>query len=136
MSRESLYQTSLKRRIENMFPGCLILKNDPNGVQGIPDLLILWKDMWAALEVKRSLQDYLKNLQPNQEYYVHLMDAMSFADFIYPENEGEVLSALQQAFGSRRPARVSKRQQLALDKLRCRGLALPCLPTIRRSVLT
>lgn len=35
-----------------IFPGCIVMKTDPNYIQGIPDLLILWNDKWATLEVK------------------------------------------------------------------------------------
>jgi hypothetical protein len=51
------------------------------------------------LEVK---VDASAPLRPNQEYYVRQMDDMSFAAIIYPENEEEVLAALQEAFTSRR----------------------------------
>jgi hypothetical protein len=46
--------------------------------------------------------------QPNQDYYVEQLDEMSFAAYIYPENEEEVLSALQQAFESPRRTCVLK----------------------------
>jgi len=35
---------------------------------------------------------------------------MSFAAFIYPENEAEVLHALQRAFEHRRPTRIPLRE--------------------------
>ena len=89
-----------------MFPGCVILKNDAGYMQGIPDLLILFENKWAMLEVKASERS---REQPNQNYFVELLDSMSFAAFIYPENEDEVLYALQQTFRPRRVARVSQR---------------------------
>ena len=52
-----------------------------------------WQD--ATLEVKRSAN---AEKRPNQEYYVELMDGMSFSRFICPENKEEVLDALQSAF--------------------------------------
>lgn len=73
------------------------MKNDPNYIQGIPDLTILWANRWATLEVKRSLK---APQQPNQEYYVNVMNQMSFSSFICPENKEEVLNALQQSFRS------------------------------------
>lgn len=91
---ESAYQAQLIKELYNMFPGCIILKNDTDYRQGIPDLLILYGDRWAALEVKSSEDG---PYQPNQEYYISEMNEMSFAAFIYPENEEEVLDALQQA---------------------------------------
>lgn len=78
-----------------MFPGCIVLKNDPNYIQGIPDLTLLWNDRWATLEVKKEAD---ASHQPNQDYYVQKMDEMSFSSFIYPENKEEVLHELQQSF--------------------------------------
>jgi VRR-NUC domain. len=102
---ENQYQAKLIKKLEKMFPGCIILKTDSGYRQGIPDLILLWHEYWAVLEVKASA---LSNLQPNQGYYIGQLDAMSFAAYIYPENEEEVLSALQQAFKPPRRARVSQ----------------------------
>lgn len=88
------FQAKLIKELKIMFKGCIIVKNDPNYIQGIPDLLILYNDRWAALEVKKSEHAHH---QPNQEYYVDRMDQMSFAAFIYPENKEEILYELQQA---------------------------------------
>ena len=88
------FQAKLIKELKVMFKGCIIVKNDPNYIQGIPDLLILYNDRWAALEVKKSEHAHH---QPNQEYYVDLMDQMSFAAFIYPENKEEILYELQKA---------------------------------------
>lgn len=101
---ENRYQVKVIRKLERMFPGCVILKTDSGYRQGIPDLFVLWGANWASLEVKAS-ED--AQTQSNQEYYVEKLDEMSFAAFIYPENEEEVLSALQQAFEPPRRARVS-----------------------------
>jgi hypothetical protein len=106
MRRESKFQRDLICEIEELFPGCLIMKNDPTYIQGIPDLLILYKKRWAALECKRSERAHH---QPNQEYYISVMDDMSYASFVYPENKEVVLDELQQALQPRRKARVSKR---------------------------
>ena len=82
-----------------MFPGAIVLKTDPNYIQGIPDLLVLYKNKWAALEVKKSVKAHH---QPNQDYYVKNMNDMSFARFISPETEREVLDEIQQALEPRR----------------------------------
>lgn len=92
---ESKFQAKLKKDLQKMFPGCIVTKLDANCIQGIPDLLILYKDKWASLECKKSAN---AKKQPNQDYYVELMDKMSFARFICPENREEVLNELQQAF--------------------------------------
>lgn len=104
IKREGKFKTELIQELEFLFPGCLILKNDAGYLQGIPDLLILFKHTWAALETKRTLNS---SRQPNQEYYIEELDSMSFASFICPENKQEVLYELQQAFNSRRTARFS-----------------------------
>lgn len=92
---ESKFQFELIKELKDMFPGCIVLKNDPNYIQGMPDLTILWHDRWATLEVKKFAT---APHQPNQDYYVELMDSMSFSRFIYPENKEEVLYELQQSF--------------------------------------
>lgn len=94
---ESKYQLRLIKHLEERFPGIVILKNDPVYAQGIPDLLLLFRDRWAALEVKA---DKFAQTRPNQEYYIRRLGAMSFAAFIYPENEREVLDDLQRALRS------------------------------------
>ena len=92
---EQKFQSELIAELEEMFPGCIITKLDSHYIQGIPDLLILYKNKWATLECKR-----LKGAseQPNQPYYVELMNNMSFSRIIFPENKEEVLHDLQQAF--------------------------------------
>lgn len=97
MTLERDYQAGLIRRLKKLFPGCIILKNDEGYIQGIPDLTLLWKDRWAMLEVKVSAK---ANRRPNQDYYVTRANGMSFAAFIYPENEQEVLDALQRSFSA------------------------------------
>ena len=94
---ESKFQADLIKDIKNMFPGCVVMKNDSSYIQGIPDLLILYKDKWASLEVKKAAN---ANRQPNQEYYVNQMNEMSFSRFIFPENKESVLNDLYQTFES------------------------------------
>lgn len=96
-SRENEFQSKLIKELKSRFPGCMVLKNDPNYIQGIPDLIVLYKDRWATLECKRSVR---ASHRPNQEYYVDAMDEMSFSRFICPENKEEVLSELQSTFGA------------------------------------
>lgn len=88
---ENRFKTKLTKELKETFPGCIIIHMDPTEIQGIPDLLILYKDKWAALEGKKHAS---ASHRPNQDYYVRLMDEMSFASFIYPENKDEVIDAL------------------------------------------
>ena len=90
---ESGFQDKLRRELKILFPGCMIFKMDQ--IQGIPDILILFKDKWASLECKKSVR---ASHRPNQEYYVDLMNQMSFSSFIYPENKDEVLEGLKKIF--------------------------------------
>ena len=92
---ENKFQANLIKELKTMFPGCIVLKNDPDYVQGVPDLLILHKNKWASLECKKSAN---AKKQPNQEYYVGLMNEMSFSKFIFPENKEEVLNELRETF--------------------------------------
>lgn len=95
MGPETRFERLLVADIKRLLPGCIVLKLDTR--QGIPDRLILWNDKWATLEVKAA-ENSIR--QPNQPYYVHLMNEMSFSAFIHPGNRDEVLNALQQAFGA------------------------------------
>ena len=92
---ESKFQKELIDEIKREYPGCIVLKNDPDYIQGFPDWTILWKDKWASLECKKSGK---ASHRPNQEYYVDLMNQMSFSSFIYPENKDEVLEGLKKIF--------------------------------------
>lgn len=91
---ESHFQSELIKELKEEFPGCIVLKNDPDYIQGIPDLLIMYGSKWAALECKRSAN---ASKRPNQKYYVDKMNEMSYAAFISPENKEEVLHDLQSA---------------------------------------
>jgi len=93
---ESEFSFDLKEELRHRFPGCFIIKLDPNQFQGIPDLLVLWKNYWAILETKRGLRSVR---QPNQEYYVGLFDEMSFSAFVHPLNYRDILDEMERAFG-------------------------------------
>ena len=112
MVLESEFQAELIKELRVMFPGCVILKNDPNYLQGFPDLLILFRTHWAALEVKRSDKEPFR---PNQEYYLEELDKISFAACIYPENREKILDELQFSFRAGRQTRLPKRVQIPLD---------------------
>lgn len=93
--RESEYQARVIKKIQSMFPGCTILKNDANYLQGIPDISVIYRGRVVLLEVKASEKS---KERPNQRYYIdQLNKTETLAMFIYPENEEEVLRALQQS---------------------------------------
>ena len=107
MKRENKYQAELIKRIKERFPGCMVLKNDANYIQGIPDLSVFYKDSWATLECKKSANE---KPRPNQPEYIELMNSMSFSSFIYPENEEEVLNEMERVFASGRKSRSIRRK--------------------------
>lgn len=102
---ERNYQPKLIEKINELLPGCIVTKVD--GFQGIPDLLVLYHDRYALLEVKKAAN---AKRQPNQDYYVDFIKSWgAYSSFVYPENEEMVLRELQQALQPRRKARISKR---------------------------
>lgn len=100
---ESGFQDSLRDELKMLFPGCMIFKMDQ--LQGIPDLLILYNHTWASLECKQNVE---ARKQPNQEYYVGMMDEMSFSRFIYPENRNRVLNELCEYFEDPKEYHIQK----------------------------
>lgn len=95
--KENRFQHGLIKEIKTRFKGCFVMKTDANYIPGFPDLLILYKNKWAALECKRSLT---ASHRPNQDYYISKLNSMSFASFVCPENKEEVLNAMEKAFES------------------------------------
>lgn len=96
---ENKFQSKLIKELKKEFPGCMVLKNDPTYIQGVPDLLVLYKDRWAGLEVKRSAK---AKHQPNQDYYVDKMNEMSYSNFVYPENKEVIMNDLRTTFETNR----------------------------------
>lgn len=92
---ENKFQTNLKKELKSRYDGCIVTKLDANDIQGIPDLLILYKNKWATLECKK---DEKSSHQPNQDYYVKKMNNMSYSNFIYPENKEIILNDLDNIF--------------------------------------
>lgn len=103
--KESQFQANLIKELKVEFPGCVVLKNDPNYLQGFPDLMLLFNDHWAALECKRQ-ED--ASHQPNQDHYIKKLNSMSFATFIHPGNKKEVLDELHKSFGFDRSTCISR----------------------------
>ena len=109
---ESQFQKLLIGRIKAEFPDAIVLKNDPTYIQGIPDLLVLYGDKWAALECKAYSG---ASVQPNQQYWLEKMQTMAFAAFANPQNMENILEQLGGWFGDisrtskpRRSTRVPK----------------------------
>lgn len=94
---EAQYQKQVLARVKEIFPGCVLMKNDSSYLQGVPDWTLLWGSCWAMLEIKRSSS---ARRQPNQQHYITQLHSMSFAAFLCPENEEIVLNELQEAFAS------------------------------------
>lgn len=93
--RESQFQSKLIKKLKLIFPDCLVYKMDASYKNGTPDLLVLYRDKWAALEVKK---DGKASHRPHQDFYVQKMNEMSYAAFIFPENEEEVIGELRKVF--------------------------------------
>lgn len=96
---ESQFQAQVIKDLQAEFPGCVVLKNDPNYLQGVPDLTMFWKDRWAMLECKAYSN---APLRPNQQYYIDKFGSMSYAGYIYPGNEMEVYDEIRTAFEAQR----------------------------------
>ncbi len=94
---ENKFKSKLAKEIETRFPGSMVLHLSPNEFQGIPDLMVIYKDKWAALEGKRESS---ASKRKNQDYYVNKLNAMSYAAFIFPENKEEILNELTKLFES------------------------------------
>lgn len=96
--RESDFQAGLIKELKRRFPNCIVVKNDPNYLQGWPDLTVYIGLYSFLLECKAAAH---APHQPNQDYYVNTINANGgFARFIFPENKEEVLNEIQQTFGS------------------------------------
>ena len=104
--RESKFQGEFIKTLRRLFPDAIIVKGNADYLQGVPDILMLIGNTWAAFECKRSRDE---EYRPNQRYYVGKMHDMSYAAFVYPENEDDVLNDLQRTFRPSRQARVSRR---------------------------
>lgn len=93
---ESKFKSDLVKDIKRIIPDAIVTKNDPNRIQGIPDIIICFGKKYAMLECKRSKHEHH---QPNQDYYIDMFKSWNvFAAFIYPENKACVLEALRRYF--------------------------------------
>jgi hypothetical protein len=106
---EADYKPQLKKRIARRFAKYGEVRfqdNNPNdpASQGIPDLTVYIGATWSLLEVKRSAKS---KKRPNQDYWVEHYAKTTFSAFIYPENEEEVLDALERSLAARGSACIS-----------------------------
>lgn len=92
---ENKFKTKLCNYLSKTYPGCIITHNDPTETQGIPDITVLYGKKWIMLEGKKT---GTASHRANQDYYVEHANKMSFARFIYPENEKEVLNEIDEFF--------------------------------------
>lgn len=96
---ESEFQANLIKELEALIPGCMVLVKPGYYIQGFPDLMVLYKNMWVALECKQSATS---DFQPNQEWWVSQLDEMGYAATIYPENSKEIIDEVLRSFKLRR----------------------------------
>ena len=99
------FQRELIAEIKRRFPGAFVMKNDPSYIQGVPDLTVLIGDQWFELEVKDSLK---AKYRPNQPYYIRLLNEMSYAARVTPENMEDVLNEIQSALKPGRASRIPR----------------------------
>lgn len=98
MKVESQFQKNLVKEIKAMAPSgdITVLKNEASMIQGIPDLVVFYKDKYAMLEVKKSEN---ASHRPNQDWYIKKFANEAFGYFIYPENKDKVLDAMKNYLG-------------------------------------
>lgn len=99
---ESQYKPLLMARIAKRFAKYGPVRfqhNDPNapGQQGIPDLTVYIGSCWFLLEVKRSEKS---KKRPNQDWWINHWSKTTFCSVIHPQNESEVLDALERSLAS------------------------------------
>lgn len=91
------FQSELIKELKDTFKDAIVLKNDPNYIQGFPDLTIFCGTKYAILEVKKNS---CAHHQPNQDYYIsYFTDMGVLAEFIYPENKEYIIKLLKEYFG-------------------------------------
>ena len=95
---EKDFQANFIKKLKRIFPGIMVLKNDAGYLQGVPDLTLLYNDRWAVIELKKKSNS---TRRPNQRYYVDKLNEMSYAAFLQPSNEAEILKELQIALQPR-----------------------------------
>lgn len=88
---ESEFQLLVKKEIEKRMPEATVIRGF-TGIQGFPDILVLYKKRYAVLEAKL---DEDSNRQPNQEYWIEHFGKSTYSRFIFPGNKKEVLDEME-----------------------------------------
>ena len=94
---ESTYQKKLKKKLDKI-DGLYCFVKEAGAIRGIPDIIGVYRGVFFALEVKKDKGGVgQKTGRVALQRYVMLMikNAGGFAEFIYPEIEEQVLSALE-----------------------------------------
>lgn len=97
---ESEIKADFKQCIkDNIFYGDMVHLVEPKTYQrSEPDLYILGHGRkWAAIEFKTAVD---ADRQPQQDRRMAILNHMSFARFVYPDNAVEVLDELEKLFTS------------------------------------
>lgn len=103
--KETFFERKLVEEIKDLYPGAIILKTDPSYINGFPDRLTLLGNTWFAFETKKGINS---RHRPNQDYYISLLNNMSYARFVFPENREDFLNEILATFRSSRSSRLSR----------------------------
>ena len=58
---ENKFKTGLVRELKERFPGCMVVHLDPNEIQGIPDLLVLYGTTWGG---RQEISNCISSSEP------------------------------------------------------------------------
>ena len=92
---ENEFQRKVIKRLKGTFPDCIVMKQDAKYKQGIPDLVVFYKDRYTMLECKKNAT---AKHQEQQDYYISKFNDWSYASFVYPENVDQVFEELKEVF--------------------------------------
>ncbi len=104
-AKETNFEKKVIEKLMRWYPDAIVLKIHPGLNPGFPDRLALIGSSWLAFEVKRSIDSAKR---PNQDYYIDLLNQMSAASFVYPENQERFFDEVQRTFQFIRPSRFFK----------------------------
>ena len=60
---ENKFKTGLVKDLKKRFPGCMVVHLDPNEIQGIPDLLVLYRDRWQHSKERRQARHHIVQIK-------------------------------------------------------------------------